>query len=108
MSWVKEVALTSREFGAEEAARVGFVSDVLPGGREEVVKKALEVAMQMVGNSPVAVQGTKRVIDYSRDRTTEDGLEYVAVWNGAMLQGADVPVAIESGLTKRRVEFAKL
>ena len=57
-SWVKEVALSARVFGAEEAHRVGFVSQVL-----ETKKDAIDAAMKMAGllasKSPVAVQGMK-------------------------------------------------
>ena len=35
-SAVRELALTARNFGAEEAKDVGFVSKVVKGGRNEV------------------------------------------------------------------------
>ena len=70
--WVKEVALSARIFGAEEALRVGFVSQVF-GGKEEVLKGALEVAGLIASKSPVAVLGTKDILNWSRDRSVEDG-----------------------------------
>lgn len=36
-SIARELALTAREFDADEAARIGFLSKVVDGGREEVV-----------------------------------------------------------------------
>lgn len=33
----RELALTAREFGAEEAHRIGFVGKVTKGGREGVI-----------------------------------------------------------------------
>lgn len=70
--WVKEVALSARVFGAEEALRVGFVSQVF-GGKEEVLKGALELAGLIASKSPVAVLGTKDILNWSRDRSVEDG-----------------------------------
>ena len=35
-----------------------------------------------------------------------DGLEYVANWNGAMLQSADLRVAMAAHMTKQKPEFA--
>lgn len=36
--------------------------------------------------SPIAVLGTKHLLNYSRDHTTAEGLHYTAIWNSAMLQ----------------------
>lgn len=33
----RELALTGRQFGAQEAKDIGFVSDVVPGSRKEVI-----------------------------------------------------------------------
>jgi hypothetical protein len=35
------------------------------------------------------------MISYMRDHSMDDGLEYVATWNAAMLQSADLRVAID-------------
>lgn len=71
--WVKEVALSARMFGAEEAEKVGFVSRVF-GGKEELVKGALEVAGLIASKSPVAVQGTKDILNWSRDHPVNEGM----------------------------------
>ncbi|KAF6218297.1 hypothetical protein HO133_005643 [Letharia lupina] len=108
-SWVKDVCLSARDFGAEEAEKVGFVSWVgKNGGKEEVVKEALRWAEVVVGKSPVAVQGTKEVLNWSWNRSVEDGLRYTSVWNSAMLQSEDTREAMMSGITKRKPRFAKL
>ncbi|KAB8223928.1 ClpP/crotonase-like domain-containing protein [Aspergillus novoparasiticus] len=105
--WVKEVALSARVFGAEEALRVGFVSRVF-GGKEEVLKGALEIAGLIASKSPVAVLGTKDILNWSRDRSVEDGLRYTSVWNSAALQTKDVSAALLSGIQKRKPTFEKL
>ncbi|KAJ5790175.1 uncharacterized protein N7518_007186 [Penicillium psychrosexuale] len=105
--WVKEVALTAREFGAEEALRVGFVNAVYDT-REATIVAALKLASLMASKSPVAVQGTKEILNYSRDHSVQDGLRYTSVWNSAALQTQDVSVALLSGLQKRTPTFEKL
>lgn len=72
-SWVKDVCLTARVWGAEEALRVGFVSGV-EEGKEAAVRAGVELAGVMAGKSPVAVQGTKELLNWSRDHTVEDGM----------------------------------
>ncbi|RMZ81025.1 hypothetical protein DV738_g2406, partial [Chaetothyriales sp. CBS 135597] len=93
-SWVKEVALTARVFGAQEAYHNNFVSQVVPGGKDGLVKAGLDLAKVIASKSPVAVQGTKNVIDAGYGRVLEDNLNYVAVWNSAMLQSSDFEQAI--------------
>ena len=70
--WVKDVCLSAREFRAEEAERVGFVRAVLPD-KARTVEAAMAWARIVAEKSPVAVQGTKALLDYSRDHTVEDG-----------------------------------
>ena len=41
------------------------------------MKKALEVAKEISSKSPVAVQGTKLSLNYSRDHTVEEGLNHI-------------------------------
>jgi delta(3,5)-delta(2,4)-dienoyl-CoA isomerase len=72
MSWVKEVSFTAREFGAEEALRVGLVSGVF-GSREETLEKALALAKSIGEKSPIAVQATKEILNFSRDHSVQDG-----------------------------------
>jgi len=107
-SWVKEVCLTAREWDAREAEKVGFVSSTVEGGRKEVLARGLQIAEGIAQKSPVAVWGTKELLNYSRDRGVEDGLRYTAVWNAAALQTVDVQSALLSGLKKKKAVFSKL
>ncbi|EAW09976.1 enoyl-CoA hydratase/isomerase family protein [Aspergillus clavatus NRRL 1] len=105
--WVKEVALTARIFGAEEALRVGLVSSVYES-KAAAVQGALAMGKLIASKSPVAVQGTKEILNYSRDHSVQDGLRYTAVWNSAALQTKDISAALLSGLKKRTPTFEKL
>ncbi|KAJ7156788.1 ClpP/crotonase-like domain-containing protein, partial [Mycena filopes] len=82
-SLLPELAYTARLFSADEAARMGFLSTVVPGGREEVLSAALKLAGVIASKSPVAVSGTKRILLHSRDHSVLDHLEYTAAWNSA-------------------------
>ncbi|KAF2801018.1 ClpP/crotonase [Melanomma pulvis-pyrius CBS 109.77] len=106
-SWVKDVALSARIFGSEEALRVGLVSGVYKD-KSEAVAEGLKLASLIASKSPIAVLGTKEILNYSRDKSIVDGLQYTAIWNAAMLQTQDVKDAMLSGLQKRKPTFAKL
>ena len=45
------------------------------------------IAKQIAANSPLAVTGAKRMVNYARDHSTADGLDYIATWNASMLDG---------------------
>jgi delta(3,5)-delta(2,4)-dienoyl-CoA isomerase len=70
-SLLGELALSARTFGAEEArSSLGFVSRVVQGSREEVVRAAIvEFAEVVARKSPVAVVGTKRFITHALDHS---------------------------------------
>ncbi|KAI4195301.1 MAG: hypothetical protein LQ346_003466 [Caloplaca aetnensis] len=109
-SWVKDVCLTGREFDTAEALRMGFVSSVVEqgGGKEGCMAEALRWAGLVAEKSPVAVQGTKELLNWSRDRSVEDGLRYTAVWNSAALQTNDTAAAMKAMAGRRKARFEKL
>lgn len=106
-SWVKDVALSARVFGAEEAYRVGFVSQVHPT-KDKAIEAALDMAKLLATKSPIAVQGTKELLNHARDHTLADSLRYTGVWNSAAIQTSDVERAMLSGIKKTRPTFEKL
>jgi len=125
-SWVKDVCLTARDFGAAEALAVGFVSQVHES-KAAALAAAVKTAAFIASKSPVAVQGTKELLNHSRDHTVEDSmclplpprcvcalrltiadLRYTGVWNAAALQTDDVAAALMSGLQKKKPTFEKL
>jgi delta(3,5)-delta(2,4)-dienoyl-CoA isomerase len=76
--------------------------------KSEAIQGAIELAALIASKSPVAVQGTKEILNFSRDHTVQDGLRYTTVWNSAALQTKDVSDALLSGIQKRKPKFAKL
>ncbi|EQB45433.1 enoyl-CoA hydratase/isomerase [Colletotrichum gloeosporioides Cg-14] len=106
-SWVKDVCLSARDFSGEEALAVGFVSQV-HADKAAALDAGLKLAGFIAGKSPVAVQGTKELLNHARDHSVAESLRYTTVWNAAMLQSGDFKTAMMSGLTKTKPTFAKL
>jgi delta(3,5)-delta(2,4)-dienoyl-CoA isomerase len=106
-SWLRDMALTADEFSAEEALKQGLLSRVFQN-KDETVKAAIQRASLIAEKSPVAVQGTKYLLDYSREHTIAEGLEMSAVWNANMLQTRDMRDAIAAVLQKKKPKFHKL
>ncbi|KAJ7605449.1 Delta2-dienoyl-CoA-isomerase [Mycena polygramma] len=95
-SLMRELAYTARLFSASEAAKLGLLSAVIPGGREGVVKAALDLARIIAAKSPIAVSGTKRILNHARDHSVAENLEYTAAWNSAALQTNDIPESLRA------------
>jgi len=106
-SLVRELALSGRKLGAEEALRHGLVSRIFTG-KEEMMSAAVELAKQISGKSPVATLGIKQFLNYARDHSVEESLDYSITWNMAMLQGKDLVKAGASVLMKKTPEFTNL
>lgn len=70
-SWVKDVCLSARTFGADEALKVGFVSQVLET-KAAALETGLKMASLLASKSPVAVQGTKELLNHARDHSVDD------------------------------------
>lgn len=104
-SWLREAAFTGRRYSAEEVLKIGLVSKVVP---EDVVGDALKLAVEISGKSPVAVAGSKIVLNHARDHSIREGLEFIATWNMAMLQTNDIPQAVQATLQKSNAIFSKL
>ena len=99
-----ELALTGDDVGAERAEAIHLVNRVFADG-DATLAAARDLAERIAANSPLAVIGTKRVLEYCEGKSVEDGLEYVATWNAAFLQSDDLNEAMAAFLEKRKPRF---
>ena len=106
-SKMREMAYTGRRMYADEAKETGLVSDTYES-QEEMLAAANELAKVIASKSPVAIYGLKAVMNYSRDHSVSEGLEYNALWSGAMLSQKDMTEAITANIEKRDATFNDL
>ena len=98
-SKMREMAYTGRRMYAEEAKDSGLISDMFES-QEEMLEAANKLAKEIASKSPVAIYGLKAVMNFSRDHSVSDGLEYNALWSGAMLSQKDMTEAITANMEK--------
>jgi len=67
-----ELLLTGRMVPAEEALSVGLIGHVVPDG--QAVDKALEIAADIAGNGPLAVQAVLKSLRATRELPEKEGL----------------------------------
>ena len=104
--FTREMAFTGADYDAAFAERIGLVNHVYDTP-EALFAAATTLAQQIADNPATAVQGAKRVLNYSMNKSIEDGLQYVAVWNSSQLQSSDFSEAMQATLEKRKAEFNK-
>lgn len=102
--FAREMAYTGRKISAGKALHSGLVNEVYDT-KEALLEGARAMATEIAANSPLAVQGTKRVLQYSEEHSLEDGLEYVAQWNSSFLRSNDLIEAMQAFLQKRPPSF---
>jgi enoyl-CoA hydratase/carnithine racemase len=103
-SWFRELALTGRDFTAQEAMQMGLITRICDD-RAALYKTAENLAEQIAACPPLTVQGAKEVINYSRDNGIEAGLQYVAQKNAAALPSEDLFEAVTAFMEKRAPVF---
>lgn len=104
--FTREMAFTGADYDAAFAERIGLVNHVYDTP-DALFEAAMTLARQIADNPASAVQGAKKVLNYSLNKSIEDGLQYVAVWNSSQLQSHDFSEAMQATMEKRKAEFNK-
>jgi enoyl-CoA hydratase len=100
----RELAYTGRKFDATEAQSMGLVNRVFES-REALYAGVQAIAAEIAAKSPLSIRGTKEMLNYARDHSVADSLNFIATWNAAMLQSKDLMEAMSSSMTKKVPSF---
>jgi len=100
----RELAYTGRVFSALEARDMGLVNRVYES-REALYAGVQEIAASIAAKSPLSIRGTKEMLNYARDHSVADSLNYVATWNAAMLQSEDLKRALTAAMARQVAQF---
>jgi enoyl-CoA hydratase len=101
---MRELAYTGRTVEAGEARHIGLVNRIF-ADNASLLEGVFGIAREIAAKSPIAIAGTKEMISYMRDHRIDDGLEHVAIWNAAMLQSADLKLAMVAQMSKQKPVF---
>jgi enoyl-CoA hydratase len=95
------MAYTGRDFTADECLRMGLLNEIYED-HESLMTGALKLAEEIADNSPAAVKGTKRILNYMEDHSVDDGLKYVAAWNSAFFNTKEIQDAFVKSMEKQK------
>lgn len=104
---VRELAYTGRRMPANEALGAGLVNRVF-ASHEEMLAGVMDIAADIATKAPLAVYGCKRLINYSKDHSTADTLDYIGIWNASFLQSPEMQEAMTANAEKRPANFVPL
>ena len=105
--WARQMAYTAERVPAGKAKEIGLVNEVYETP-EAMLEGVMETAAKIAAHSPLAVAGCKRMINYARDHSTQDALDYIALWNAAMLRTDDIKESYIAKSEKRAPVFEEL
>jgi enoyl-CoA hydratase len=104
---VRELAYTGRRLPAQKALQVGLVNEVY-ATQPAMLEGVLAIAREIAEKSPLAVWGSKEMLNYTRDHSIEDGLQYIATWQAGMFFGGDMAEAFAAKQQGRPPRFQNL
>lgn len=104
---VRELAYTGRRMASDECEQRGLFNATY-ATESEMMDAVMAMAKEIATKPPLAIYGCKRIITYSRDHSTADALDQIAVWNMSMLVPAEMMEAMVAKGQKRTGTFADL
>jgi methylglutaconyl-CoA hydratase len=96
----RDLLLTGRIIGAEEAARMGLVNEIV--APEKLMARARELAALLMENSPASLRATKKLLNDHARAELDTQIEAAIRENAAVRTTADFREGITSFLEKRK------
>ncbi len=100
----RELSYTGRRMPAHEAKACGLINEVF-ATHAEMLTGVMAVAREIANKSPLAIAGTKEMLNYARDHSVADGLNHNATWQAGMFYSQDTREAMLARTEKRDPKF---
>ena len=97
----KELTFTNRKVGAEEAQRLGLVTEVV----DDPAAAAMELANTIAAKSPDAIRAAKRLLTEASDLSCADALKLETELQVPLLGSPNQLEAVQANMAKRAPEF---
>lgn len=104
---VRELAYTGRKFDANEAKELGLVNKVFDS-QESLTDEVNKIAEKIANKSPLVTRVIKKQINYSRDHSVKESLDYHAAWNSSLISSKDMEEAMKAYMNKSDGDFEDL
>ena len=98
-----DLILTGRAIDAQEALRIGLVSQVVP--LADLMETARKTALRILRNGPLAVRAAMQSVDHGLDVSFEHGCRMEANLFGLLCATGDMREGLKAFLEKRKADF---
>jgi len=98
-----ELMFSARRIKAERAAQIGLVNSIHPS--EELMEAALELAMQIGANAPLAVRTAKKAMREGVEVTLSEGVEIEAHEFSILFNSNDTKKGLAAFNNKEKYEY---
>src|SRR6202050_585061 len=96
----RDLLLTGRLFGADEALRLGLVNEIVPA--DKLIYRAREMATLLMENSPASLRATKKLLSAHACAELDAQIEAAIRENAAIRTTADFREGMASFFEKRK------
>jgi enoyl-CoA hydratase len=104
---VRELAYIGRKFLPDEARELGFINKVFDS-LEDLEQGSLALAQEIASKSPLITRVIKKQINYARDHSVKESLDYHAAWNSSLISGQDMEAAMKAFMEKSQANYDDL
>ena len=104
---LRELAYTGRKCDSAEAKSLGLVNEVY-SSVDNMMEEVQKIAQTIASKSPLVTRVIKKQINYARDNSVRDSLEYHAMWNASLISHKDTETALTAFINKSEGEFDDL
>jgi len=98
------MAFTGDDYSAEKVYSWGLVSDVYEN-QEILIQETLKIAEKIANHSRIVLGGVKNLLNFQWNQSPEEGLNYIAEWNGKHLINPDFLEMTAALAEKRKPHF---
>lgn len=100
----RELSLRANDFSAEKAQSYGLVEEIFED-YDAMLAGVTAAANEIAGNSPLAVQGTKEILNAGTEAEVQRLLDHVRLFNSAFLKSDDLIAAGTAFAMKKPAKF---
>ncbi len=99
----KEYILTGRYISAQKALEIGLINHLIEN--EELINKSVDIAKEIISNSPVAVSKAKNAVNFFDQSFLDQGLKKEAELFGSCFDTEDQKIGMEAFLNRQKPIF---
>ena len=103
VGWAKQLMLTCDHIDAEQALRIGLVTEVT--APDQLLPTALAMAARMAANAPLALRFIKHAVDMGQQVGIDAGLEYERYAAAIVVSSEDRKEGMRAFVEKRKPNF---